>query len=369
MQRKSPAFQWYPKDCDSDEKVRAMDDREFGFYVRCLNHSWLNDGLPADLDRLSVVMHRTRSYVGRVWPALIGCFEEQNGRLVNPRQERERKSQSEFNQAMVEAGRRSGEVRRAKYTNLTRTKVEPTFTPDDEILKKRFNTFLSDEQGTFLPTFAPNDQPVDSNTKPLNLRSNQVRTKHEPSTNSASASASASVVQRQSQSQLQSQPHSSSAPEPLILKLEDSSLPPIMAISGSEMAVCMGKSKKKPKTKLNTPTLEQRAWFSEWWEIYWRRVARKSAEESFGRKVQDQNRFDAVMQATKAQTPAMMARTIDHRPHGATWLNQERWNDEPERGRIALVGAGRPPTFGEIKQQRQQEIFRNLVAYDLENRR
>ena len=253
MQRKSPAFQWYPKDCDSDEKVRAMDDREFGFYVRCLNHSWLNDGLPADLDRLSVVMHRTRSYVGRVWPALIGCFEEQNGRLVNPRQERERKSQSEFNQAMVEAGRRSGEVRRAKYTNLTRTKVEPTFTPDDEILKKRFNTFLSDEQGTFLPTFAPNDQPVDSNTKPLNPRSNLVRTKHEPSTNSASASASASVVQRQSQSQLQSQPHSSSAPEPLILKLEDSSLPLLWPFQDQKWPFAWANRRKNRKRNSTPP--------------------------------------------------------------------------------------------------------------------
>ena len=145
-----------------------------------------------------------------------------------------------------------------------------------------------------------------------------------------------------------------------------------MAISGSEMAVCMGKSKKKTKTKLNTPTLEQRAWFSEWWEIYWRRVARKSAEESFGRKVQDQNRFDVVMQATKAQTPAMMARTIDLRPHGATWLNQERWNDEiePVCTTLALVGNGkRSMTFSEIKEQRQDQIFNEMLAYELENRR
>jgi len=33
-----------------------MDDREFGFYIRLLNHSWLNNGVPSDLKRLAVIM-------------------------------------------------------------------------------------------------------------------------------------------------------------------------------------------------------------------------------------------------------------------------------------------------------------------------
>lgn len=34
------------------------------------------------------------------------------------------------------------------------------------------------------------------------------------------------------------------------------------------------------------------------------------------------------MAATRAQKPEMMQREEKHRPHGATWLNGERWEDE-----------------------------------------
>lgn len=126
----------------------------------------------------------------------------------------------------------------------------------------------------------------------------------------------------------------------------------------------------KPKPSGLSP--EQKIWFAEWWEIYWRKVSRKPAEESFRRKVQDQARFEVVMQATRDQTPAMMAREPDRRPHGATWLNQERWTDQIEAPGTALAPAGngqRPLTFGEIKEARQDQIFDELIAYKLENRR
>jgi len=90
---KFPAFQFYPKDCFTDETVAAMDDREFGFYMRCLGHAWLNDGIPVDLDRLARVMARTREYLDSVWPAVSPCWQSDPARpqrLVNPRQEKQR---------------------------------------------------------------------------------------------------------------------------------------------------------------------------------------------------------------------------------------------------------------------------------------
>jgi len=93
---KAPAFQWYPKDCDTDENVRAMDDREFGFYMRCLNHSWLNNGLPSDLGELARVMSRSRSYVEKIWQRVGKCFELVDGRLVNKTQEKQRSTVREF---------------------------------------------------------------------------------------------------------------------------------------------------------------------------------------------------------------------------------------------------------------------------------
>lgn len=70
-------------------------------------------------------------------------------------------------------------------------------------------------------------------------------------------------------------------------------------------------------------------WFPQWWAIYWRKVSRKDAEKAFKKHVKTQERFDQVMAATRAQTPMMMAREAEHRPHGATWLNAERWEDLP----------------------------------------
>ena len=88
--RDLPYFKWYPADCDTDERVRSMDDREFGFYMRCLNHSWKNDGLPGNLPDLARAMTRTPAYVERMWKRVGACFVLREGRLVNQRQEDQR---------------------------------------------------------------------------------------------------------------------------------------------------------------------------------------------------------------------------------------------------------------------------------------
>ncbi len=82
-------------------------------------------------------------------------------------------------------------------------------------------------------------------------------------------------------------------------------------------------------------------WFDQWWAIYWRKVSRKPAEKAFHAHVKTEPRFHQVMEATVAQTPAMMARDPDHRPHGATWLNAERWNDQPSVPARASPGSDR----------------------------
>ncbi len=76
-------------------------------------------------------------------------------------------------------------------------------------------------------------------------------------------------------------------------------------------------------------TRDHPEWFEQWWAIYWRKVARKPAEKAFRTHVRTKARFEQVMRAIQAQAPAMMARDPEKRPHGATWLNAERWLDEP----------------------------------------
>jgi hypothetical protein len=72
----------------------------------------------------------------------------------------------------------------------------------------------------------------------------------------------------------------------------------------------------------------QLARFSEWWATYWLKVAKKTALDAFKKKVKTQAMFGRVMAATGEQSPEMLTREPGKRPHGATWLNAERWEDE-----------------------------------------
>jgi hypothetical protein len=88
-----PYFHWYPADAETDENFSAMSDAEVGFLLRCLNHSWVNGGLPIDMNELARVRKVRRSYLDKMWVRVGKCFETSEkhpGRLINPRQEKER---------------------------------------------------------------------------------------------------------------------------------------------------------------------------------------------------------------------------------------------------------------------------------------
>lgn len=83
-----------------------------------------------------------------------------------------------------------------------------------------------------------------------------------------------------------------------------------------------------PRNEKRRLSAQQEAWFQEWWAAYWLKKSRKRACEAFRRHVRTEARFRQVMDATRAQTPEMLSREPHHRPHGATWLNGERWEDD-----------------------------------------
>jgi hypothetical protein len=80
---------------------------------------------------------------------------------------------------------------------------------------------------------------------------------------------------------------------------------------------------------VQTATAEAACWFAQWWAIYWLHKARAGAETAFRKRVRTEPRFQRVMAATREQTPEMLSREPSKRPYGATWLNGERWEDEP----------------------------------------
>ena len=100
--------------------------------------------------------------------------------------------------------------------------------------------------------------------------------------------------------------------------------------------------------KIPRPGADHEGWFEQWWPAYWRKVAKKAAQAAFKKHVKTPERFAQVMTATRTQTAAMMAREPDKRPHGASWLNGERWTDEPSQP--ARKGPSKSPSVDELAQ-------------------
>ncbi len=98
--------------------------------------------------------------------------------------------------------------------------------------------------------------------------------------------------------------------------------------SVSSSGVVVDLSKKKSRTSLLSE--KQAGWFSAAWAVYWRRIARGDAEKSFASAVTTEEQFSKVMQALELQSPWMLQRDSDKRPYFATWLNQKRWEDDPD---------------------------------------
>lgn len=124
MAEKSPAFQFYPKDWLTDEKVLAMTPAERGEYITLLCVDWLNDGLKEGF-----------------WPGLNqgstlvrSCFVDhptKAGYLTNPRLQKERQKQASWREKSSNAGKESGKARKLKAlqnepnANQSPTKREP----------------------------------------------------------------------------------------------------------------------------------------------------------------------------------------------------------------------------------------------------
>ena len=103
-----PYYSMYPKDFDTDAKVRGMEDSELGLYIRCLNHSWVNDGLPADPEEIRRAFRDTPKAFSQKWSRVETCFPlADDGRRRNPRQEKERA------QALDKSSKASANAKRA----------------------------------------------------------------------------------------------------------------------------------------------------------------------------------------------------------------------------------------------------------------
>ena len=69
--------------------------------------------------------------------------------------------------------------------------------------------------------------------------------------------------------------------------------------------------------------------FDEFWQAYPRKVGKGAARKAYSKALRLTD-HDTIMGALSDQRPAMEAKEPKFIPHPSTWLNQERWEDEPE---------------------------------------
>jgi hypothetical protein len=70
--------------------------------------------------------------------------------------------------------------------------------------------------------------------------------------------------------------------------------------------------------------------FDEWYDAYPRKRGRGQAVTAY-RKARKKADAETLLRAIKQQTPTLISRGLDYVPYPATWLNGERWADEPPR--------------------------------------
>jgi hypothetical protein len=78
--------------------------------------------------------------------------------------------------------------------------------------------------------------------------------------------------------------------------------------------------------------------FARFYAVYPRKIGRKAAERAWGKALKD-GADPAVLVAAAQRFAAVRAgQDPKFTPHPATWLNQGRWEDEPEQPHLRVVG-------------------------------
>lgn len=103
---KAPAFQFYASDFLGSRRVRTMTLEDRGAYITLLADAWDEDGLPSDLSEVAELLglKAKSSQFKRIWKRVGLAFNLVDGRLRNPRQERERAKQRGWREKSAAGG-------------------------------------------------------------------------------------------------------------------------------------------------------------------------------------------------------------------------------------------------------------------------
>jgi uncharacterized protein YdaU (DUF1376 family) len=140
VDEKAPAFQFYPRDWDTDERVIPMTYEEEGVYWALCRRYWLaGNTLPADLNELRALLKGRPSLVRmqRWWVTIGQCFQVVEGRLKQKRLDRERAKQIENRAKRQKAAEERWERERQKQAghDASASPVHMQSRPPDDALQ------------------------------------------------------------------------------------------------------------------------------------------------------------------------------------------------------------------------------------------
>lgn len=115
---KVPAFQFYPKDFLTDEKVVLMSNTEVGIYIRLLCFCWLEGTLPLETESLARMARMQLKQFAKLWEHSVvkTCFRMEGGRLHHGRLDEEREKQEQFRRRQSDLGKLGGRPKKGSLS-------------------------------------------------------------------------------------------------------------------------------------------------------------------------------------------------------------------------------------------------------------
>lgn len=110
MSTKNPAFQFYPGDFLTGT-VATYDLPTIGAYMVLLSYEWSMKGLPNDRETLAKLLRIHGNTFNKIWSKLADQFVERDGKLYNPRLDKEREKQELWRAKSSAGGKASAEKR------------------------------------------------------------------------------------------------------------------------------------------------------------------------------------------------------------------------------------------------------------------
>lgn len=116
----SPALLWYPNDILSSGRVNALSPLEELWYRRALDHCWMSDGMPADPQEFAGWVGRgcTVEAAEKIIARFFHPHKKDPSKVVNNRQEKERKLLQQKRKQKSEAGKRGMASRWKQKSNV-----------------------------------------------------------------------------------------------------------------------------------------------------------------------------------------------------------------------------------------------------------